>query len=170
MPATQLPTGDIVRYLFSSPVVALAVVWLLWSGHYTALLVGLGLCSCVLVAAVSARMGIADGEGHPIHLLGRSVLYWPWLLWSIARANVAVARCILHPRLPISPTLVQVRAGQKSTLGRVVYANSITLTPGTVSLDVSGDLISVHALTRASAGELLSGAMDRRVSAMEGQP
>lgn len=159
-----------MRYLFSSPVVALAVVWLLWSGHYTALLVGLGLCSCVLVAAVSARMGIADGEGHPIHLLGRSVLYWPWLLWSIARANVAVARCILHPRLPISPTLVQVRAGQKSALGRVVYANSITLTPGTVSLDVSGDLISVHALTRASAGELLSGAMDRRVSAMEGQP
>ena len=158
-----------MRYFFSSPVVTMAAVWLLWSGHYTALLVGLGLCSCVLVAAVSARMGIADREGHPVHLLGRSILYWPWLLWSIARANVAVARCILHPRLPISPTLVQVRAGQKSALGRVVYANSITLTPGTVSLDVNGDLISVHALTRASAEDLLGGAMDRRVSAMEGR-
>ena len=158
-----------MRYFFGSPVVTMAAVWLLWSGHFTALLVGLGLCSCVLVAAVSARMGIADGEGHPVHLLGRSILYWPWLLWSIARANVAVARCILHPRLPISPTLIQVRAGQKSALGRVAYANSITLTPGTVSLDVSGDLISVHALTRASAEDLLGGAMDRRVAAMEGR-
>ena len=158
-----------MRFISSTPVLALLAVWLLWSGHYTPLLVGLGLCSCVLVAAVSRRMGIADREGYPVHLLGRSILYWPWLLWSIARANVAVARCILHPRLPISPALIQVRASQKSVLGRVVYANSITLTPGTVSLDLSGDLISVHALTRASAGELLSGAMDRRVAAMEGE-
>ncbi len=158
-----------MRYTISSPVVTLVVVWLLWSGHYTPLLVGLGLCSCVLVAAVAARMGIADREGHPVHLLGRSILYWPWLLWSIAKANIAVARAILHPRLPISPTLIRVKASQKSALGRVAYANSITLTPGTVSLDVSGDLILVHALTRASAEELLGGAMDRRVAAMEGQ-
>ena len=158
-----------MRYTISSPIITLIVVWLLWSGHYTPLLVGLGLCSCVFVAAVAARMGIADREGHPVHLLGRSILYWPWLLWSIGRANMAVARAVLHPGLPISPTLIQVRASQKSALGRVSYANSITLTPGTVSLDVSGDLILVHALTRTSAAELLDGAMDRRVAAMEGQ-
>jgi multicomponent Na+:H+ antiporter subunit E len=90
------------------------------------------------------------------------------LLLAIFRSNIDVALRILNPRLPISPTLIRTRASQKHALGKVIYANSITLTPGTVSVEVEDDLILVHALSRKSAGELQEGEMDRRVTAIEG--
>ena len=80
-----------------------------------------------------------------------------------------VAKRILSPRLPISPRVIRVKAGQQSDLARVIYANSITLTPGTVSLSLEGDEIEVHALTREAAEELESGKMDRRVTRTEGR-
>jgi multicomponent Na+:H+ antiporter subunit E len=150
---------------------SLFVVWLLWSGHYTfdsTLLLILGIVSCAATSVIAVRMGIADPEGHPIHLLGRALLYSPWLLWAIVKANIDVTRRILHPELPISPTLIRINATQKSALGQVVYANSITLTPGTVSVDIEEDVITVHALSREGAEELMAGEMDRRVAAMEG--
>ena len=154
-----------------SLVVVLFGVWLLWSGHYSidrTLILALGVVSCLAVAAIVRRMGIADSEGHPIHLAARALGYVPWLLFVVVRSNIDVALRILTPGMPISPTLVKTRASQKHALGRVIYANSITLTPGTVSVDVEDDTILVHALSRESAEELLDGEMDRRVTAMEG--
>ena len=151
--------------------VTLFCLWLLWSGHYTierTLVLVLGIVSCLAVVAIVRRMGIVDSEGHPIHLAGRAILYVPWLLLAILRSNVDVALRILNPRLPVSPTLIRARATQKTALGKVIYANSITLTPGTVSVDVENDLVLVHALSRESAGELAEGEMDRRVTAVEG--
>ena len=151
--------------------VTLFGVWLLWSGHYTierTLVLVLGIVSCLAVVAIVRRMGIVDSEGHPIHLAGRAIMYVPWLLLAILRSNVDVALRILNPRLPVSPTLIRARATQKTALGKVIYANSITLTPGTVSVDVENDLVLVHALSRESAGELAEGEMDRRVTAVEG--
>ena len=151
--------------------VTLFGVWLLWSGRYTierTLVLVLGIVSCLAVVAIVRRMGIVDSEGHPIHLAGRAILYVPWLLLAILRSNVDVALRILNPRLPVSPTLIRARATQKTALGKVIYANSITLTPGTVSVDVENDLVLVHALSRESAGELAEGEMDRRVTAVEG--
>ena len=113
-------------------------------------------------------MQVADSEGHPIHLLWSTIRYSPWLIWAIVKANLDVTRRILHPSLPISPTMVDVRATQKSALGQVVYANSITLTPGTVTVDMVDGILSVHALSREGASDLASGAMDRRVTAIEG--
>ena len=113
-------------------------------------------------------MGIADSEGHPIHLAARVLGYVPWLLFVIVRSNIDVALRILSPGMPISPTLVRTGASQKHALGKVIYANSITLTPGTVSVEVEDDTILVHALSRESAEELLDGEMDRRVASMEG--
>ncbi len=140
-------------------------LWLLLSGHYVLLLLGLGVVSVLLVVLIAIRMDVVDPEGHPVHLgLKAALWYWPWLVWEIIKANVAVTRQILNPRLPISPTVVRVKATQKSALGRVVYANSITLTPGTVSIDVDGPTISVHALTREAAEDLKRGEMDRRVT------
>jgi len=149
----------------------LFVLWLLLSGQYTfdsRLILALGLASCTFVVAIALRMKIADREGHPIHLLVPSLRYIPWLLWAIVKSNIDVTRCILNPRLPISPTLVKVKAGQQSELGQTIFANSITLTPGTVSLDVEEDEILVHALTRESAEEVADGEMDRRVTLLEG--
>ena len=148
--------------------VSLFVLWLLLSGHYEPLLLSLGAVSCMLVAWIAYRMDVADHEGHPIHLTWRVLFYWIWLFWEIIKSNVQVARLILAPRLAISPTVIKVKASQPDDLGHVTYANSITLTPGTVSIDVRDATIEVHAITREMAEGLLDGEMDRRVTRMEG--
>ena len=146
----------------------LFAVWLLLSGHYVPLLLGFGVASSVVAVALSMRMDVIDHEGHPIHLGWRAIIYWPWLLWQIVIANFDVAKTILSPSLPISPNIVIVDAGQQTELGKVVYANSITLTPGTVSLELDRDRIVVHALTESAAEDLSNGAMNRQVKRMEG--
>jgi multicomponent Na+:H+ antiporter subunit E len=113
-------------------------------------------------------MDVIDGEGHPIHLSWRALLYWPWLVVTIARSNVDVLRRVLSPRLDIDPACAMVDATQKTDVGLVTFANSITLTPGTVSLAVYPGRIHVHALHRSSLEELGRGEMDRRVTRMEG--
>ena len=145
-------------------------VWLLWSGHYSfdhMLVLGLGVVSCVFVVYMANRMDIVDEEGHPIHLLFQLLLYIPWLLWAIVKANIDVAKRVLNPSLPISPCMVRIKATQKTDLTRVIFANSITLTPGTVSVELVGDDILVHALTREAAEDVQSGDMDRRVTSLE---
>ncbi len=148
--------------------VVLYILWLLLSGHYEPLLLILGAVSCIFVAWIAYRMDVADREGHPIHLTWRSLVYWPWLFWEIVKANLEVARLILSPRLAISPTVIKVKASQPDELGHVIYANSITLTPGTVSIDVRESTIEVHAITREMAEGLQTNEMDRRVTRMEG--
>ncbi len=139
-------------------------IWLLWSGHYTALLISFGIASCAAVVLISWRMENLDEEGQLLLLVPRLVIYTPWLMKEIALANIDVARRILHPRLPISPALIRVKCSQELDLARVIYANSITLTPGTVSVDMDDDTITVHALSRTAAEGVLSGEMDRKVS------
>ncbi len=145
----------------------LGVAWLLWSGHTDPLLLGLGAVSCGLVLWLSLRLEIVHRESEPYHLGYRPLLYVPWLLWEIAKANLRVAAVICHPRLPISPSLLRVPASQHTELGQAIYANSITLTPGTISLDVRDGHILVHALTEQSARSLETGEMDRRVARLE---
>ena len=147
---------------------ALFVFWLLLSGHYTALLLTIGVICCVGIIALAMRMSVIDEEGHPVQLALGALTYWPWLVLEIAKSTWGVARLILDPGLPISPTLVKVRAGQKTRLGVNIYANSITLTPGTISVEVENNDILVHAITKAGAEELAEGDMDRRVTAFEG--
>jgi len=149
--------------------IGLAGLWLLLSGHYDPLLLGFGAFSCILVVAISLRMDVVDREGHPIHLGARALTYFPWLLLEIVKSSIDVARRILDPRLPISPTRVRVKAGQPSELGQMIYANSITLTPGTVSMSVEDGYIDVHALTAEGAMALREGEMDRRVTRMVGE-
>jgi multicomponent Na+:H+ antiporter subunit E len=146
----------------------LGLAWLLWSGHLEPLLLGYGAASCALVLWLSLRMRLIDPESVPHHLLGGMVLYIPWLLLEIAKANLHVARVILTPSLPIRPRVIRVRATQQSELGNAIFANSITLTPGTVALDVRGGSILVHALTDRAAAGLADGVMDSRVSRLEG--
>ena len=150
--------------------VALPGVWLLWSGHFKSpLLLSLGAVSVIVVLSICIRMGIVDRESAPVELPLRLLSYLPWLFWQIAKSNVEVARVILNPRLPISPRLIHVRAGQTGDVGRLIYANSITLTPGTVSIETEGELITVHALTAEAADGVLEGEMDRRVTRLEGE-
>jgi multicomponent Na+:H+ antiporter subunit E len=146
---------------------ALFVTWLLLSGHYTPFLLGLGTASVLLVLSIVRRMGLIDAESVPLDLGWRFPLYLPWLILEIAKSNFDVARRILTPGRSIQPTVIHVPANQRSELAQVIYANSITLTPGTVSIDVRRGEITVHALTREAVTELQSERMSRRVSSLE---
>ena len=151
-----------------SLVIILFAFWMLLSGHFAPFLLAMGVLSAIAVAMLGRRMDLVDHEGHPIQLSWRLIFYWPWLFKEIALSAWSVSCVILNPRLPISPTLVRAKTSQKTAVGLVTYANSITLTPGTISVDVSRGEILVHALTREAADGLLEGEMDRRVSRFEG--
>ena len=154
--------------LYLSIGLTLGIFWIVLSGHYTVVTVVAGVLSVATAVALAWRMRIVDDEGHPIHLLPRAFIsYWPWLLAQIAKAAWNVTKIILNPKLPISPTLVRVHASQRSATGIATYANSITLTPGTVTARVSGHEFLVHAVTREGAEELMKGAMDQRVKDFE---
>ena len=146
----------------------LAVVWLLLSGHYEPLLLAFGAASCALACFIARRFDGAERESHALPLTWRLPAYWLWLLGEIVKANIDVARRVVDPRLPIDPRLFEVEATQRTDLGRVIFANSITLTPGTISVDVGADRILVHALSREGAEALLEGTMDAKVTALEG--
>lgn len=143
---------------------ALAVVWLLLSGHFEILFIALGALSVAFVAYLGNRMAVVDHESHPVHITFRLIfVYWPWFLLQIIKSNLDVAGRILKPGKSISPTLVTVPVSQKSDVGRVTHANSITLTPGTVSLEVRADSIEVHALSREGAKNAARGEIDSHV-------
>lgn len=156
--------------LYLSIGLILYAFWLVLSGHYTVLTVTAGIISVIGTVALAARMNIVDEEGHPVHLLPSAVTYWPWLALQIAKSAWDVTKLILNPKLPISPTLVRVHASQRSATGIATYANSITLTPGTITARVSGHDFLVHAVTRGGAEELMEGTMDRRVKKFEAGP
>ena len=162
-----MPVTNKVTHAISLGTV-LAVLWLLLSGHYTVLLITFGVASVMLAVYLALRMDVVDHESHPVHLYKLAVAgYWFWLLKEIIKANIDVCCRIVHPGMPISPRVVNLKTTQKYDLGRVIYANSITLTPGTVSISVDGDTIGVHALSESGARGLETGEMDRRVSRLE---
>ncbi len=153
-----------------SLILMLSGLWLLWSGHFhDPLLLSLGAISCLSVVLLSIRMKIVDPEGHPIHIGFQLFFYIPWLIKEIILANIDVTKHILSPKLKLSPTLFEVEAEQKSELARMIYANSITLTPGTVSVDVIKDKILVHSLTEEAAKALIDSDMDHRAAILEGK-
>jgi multicomponent Na+:H+ antiporter subunit E len=157
-----------VHYAISLSII-LYLFWIGLSGFFTPLLLGLGVFSTLLIVWLMARAQVIDGEGHPIRLLLGALWYWPWLLWQILRSGIDVSRLIVMPSLPISPTLVRVRASQRTSAGLATYANSITLTPGTVSVEIDSGMILVHAITEAGAEDVESNTMDRLVSRFEGR-
>lgn len=148
--------------------VTLFAFWLLLSGYFTPFLIAAGAASALAVVAFSRRLDILDREGHPHHLLQRAVFsYWPWLAKEIVKSAWDVTRRVVDPRLPISPAMVRFAPSQQSELGLVIHANSITLTPGTISVEVAPGEFLVHALTAAGGASLAGSEMDRRVTRLE---
>lgn len=154
---------------FFSTFLFCAALWLLWSGLFKPLMLFFGLTSCLLAAFIASRLQIVDSSERPLLIFARMVGYVPWLAVEIVKSNIDVAKRIWQPKMPISPTIVTVDASQKTALGLVIHANSITLTPGTLSIDVEPGLIEVHTLSTESIADLEGGEMDRRVSKLEGQ-
>jgi multicomponent Na+:H+ antiporter subunit E len=143
------------------------VFWFLLSGHFSPL-------DLLMAAAASAAVAWVNRHDEAVSDLlvwsPRLLAYAPWLLREIWIANVQVVRLVLHPRLPIDPVVVRVPMRYSTDLARATLANSITLTPGTVTIDVEGETLVVHAITRAGGADILSGAMARRVGRVFGDP
>lgn len=150
--------------------ILLFAVWMLWSGHTEPLLVGLGLASCLLVVLISAQMRVLDEDAYAYDLVLRLMAYIPWVMWQVVKTNVDVAKLILSPSLPIQPKLVRIRVSQKTALGQAIHANTITLTPGTVTLDARGGTFLVYALTPDAISPDGAAELDARVTRLEGTP
>jgi len=113
-------------------------------------------------------MDKADGIKHPSEvMMPRVMTYYPWLLWEIIKSNIDIAKIIIHPNLQIQPQIFKIDASQASDVGIAIYANSITLTPGTITVGVVDNRFEIHALTQSSADGLNTGEMDARVRALE---
>lgn len=144
----------------------LMAAWVLWSGQFQPLLLVLGAFSCLLTAYLTRRMGYFDNEVFALRFGLRLFSYWAWLAREVLRSSIDVARVVLDPRLPISPQTIEIKASATHPVDQAILGNSITLTPGTLALDVHRGKIQVHCLTQAGADDLMSGEMDRRVAAL----
>ena len=136
-----------LRYLLSLSV-TLVAVWLLWSGHLEPFILILGGLSVLLTLWMSLRMGVIDDEGAPAQLGIRPFTqFMPWLMWEIVKSNIEVTKIILSPKMELHRNLIEISACPKTQIGKVILANAITLTPGTVSVNLKDDRILVHALS-----------------------
>jgi multicomponent Na+:H+ antiporter subunit E len=143
-------------------------LWLLLSGIYEPLTVGLGVVSTLAVIFIITRMDSIDEDHVEFHLKPLEfILYQGWLLVEIAKANWAVTKIILSPSMPIKQHMFSVPYTQKSDLGQVMFANSITLTPGTVSVETEPGQFLVHAVAYSADDKAALADMDRRVTACE---
>ena len=143
-------------------------LWLLLSGVYQPLTIGLGVASVLSVLFITRRMDSIDGDGVKIDLKPiKFIQYQAWLLVEIAKANWVVTKVILSPSLPIKQHMFSVPYTQKTDLGQVIFANSITLTPGTISVETEPGHFLVHAVAYSPDDKDALADMDRRVTATE---
>ena len=152
------------RYAILAAVLMLA--WVLWSGYLKPLLLGLGVFSSILVVYLDYRMRLKDTHFLDGRFLLRLVRYWGWLAREVLRSSLDVTRVVLSPGLPISPTVAEFETRCKVATDRALLGNSITLTPGTLTIQITDGHFVVHALTQAGASDVLGGEMDRRVAAL----
>lgn len=162
-PETQ-PGGKPARIRGTTAIALFAAAWLLWSGHYTPLLLALGALSCGLAYWIARRTGFFDRDVYSLHLGPRLPGFWLWLLKEIVLSNIQVAKIVLSRRLDISPTIITLDASHLPPAVQATLGNAITLTPGTVSMDIDRGIIEVHCLTREMAESLKSGEMVRRAT------
>ncbi len=141
----------------------LSISWLLWSGLYKPLLIGLGLFSCVLTTFLATRMGFFRHQAV-FGAIPQLPAYLWWLLKEVAVSSIEVARVVITPSIPVSPTMVRIKAISESDSAQVILGNSITLSPGTATIDVHEGELLVHCLTRSGAEAIQSGEANRRAA------
>lgn len=146
--------------------VLLMVAWLLWSGLFKPLLLGLGVFSSALVVYLAHRMRLFDTHAFDLRYLVRLLPYWAWLSKEVIKSSLEVTRLILSPKPPISPTVAEFDSSCEEPMDQAVLGNSITLTPGTLTLQITDGHFVVHALTESGARDILNGEMDRRVRSL----
>jgi multicomponent Na+:H+ antiporter subunit E len=140
--------------------------WILLSGKFDLFHLTLGVLSSALVSYLSADILMHDtGKKDRLAIAFRFLAYIPWLLYQIVLSTIHVSFLALHPRMldNIDPTIVTFKSRLQSNVARVALANSITLTPGTITIRVEGDIFYVHAISRKAAAGL-PGEMEDRLA------
>jgi len=147
---------------FIGLLIVITALWLGLSGLYKTLMLSLMVVSLVLTMILAVRLKVIDREGVPYGRLPQFMIYWVWLVIEIFKANWSVIKAVLSADLKINPALVKVKTQCESDLAKTVFANSITLTPGTVTIAIEGGNMLVHALDEDDAGPGAFDEMDRR--------
>ena len=142
-------------------------LWLLMSGHYNVLIVSLGIISCAFCVYVAKRGKLIDDEGLPIFFIPRLLNYLIWLFKEILKSNLSTAKVIINGK--VEPETFTVKTSQVTDVAKVTYANSITLTPGTVTTKIQKDIFEVHALNSDFGNDVRTNEMDKKVTWLEGK-
>lgn len=139
---------------------------MIWSGKFDAFHLSLGAISCCLVTYISHDLLFKRKKfsAKDVTEVIRFFQYIPWLLYQIVLANLHVASLVLNPKMPIDPKIVRFKTKLKKDISLVTFANSITLTPGTITAEISEGEYYVHALSKKTADDLLSGEMENKVA------
>ncbi len=152
-----------IKHFIATSIIVFAF-WILLSAHFDRFHVGAGVI-CALIVAYGSHDLLFTGTGnHTLTKTMRFIAYLPWLIYQIVLANIDVAKRALSPRMPIDPRVVTFKTILRSDVARTALANSITLTPGTVTIDIVDDVFYVHAIAKEPADDLLEGAMERRIA------
>ncbi len=141
--------------------------WMLLSGYLDPLLIALGVMSCLFVAWISYKLKLLDPEYKTLRFVLNVPKFLPWFFKEIIKSNIDVSLRIIHPKLPISPTIINLPISQHSDVAKATYANCITLTPGTYTLKISPDEVEVHSLTKSGADNLQKREMSKRILKLE---
>lgn len=149
--------------------VILSLAWLAWSGYFKPLLLILGAFSVAITLYLSIRTNFFEVSGGLLGMASRLPGYWLWLLVQIVRSSFDVAKIVLSPSLPISPSVVRLKCPRDSVLPQTILGNSITLSPGTITADIDEQEVLVHCLSEAGAVDVESGELLSRIRALEGQ-
>ena len=142
-------------------------LWLLMSGHYSVLIISLGIISCAFCVYVAKRGKLIDDEGLPIFFVPRLSNYLIWLFKEILISNLNTAKVIINGK--VEPEIFKVKVSQVTDIAKVTYANSITLTPGTVTTKMQKDVFEVHALNSDFGNDVRTNEMDKKVTWLEGK-
>jgi len=142
---------------------ALFGLWVMLSGQFDPVHLGLGVVLSFFVAWINS--------GHSpfvprFQLWGRIILYLPWLFGKIVQSSLHVTKLILDPRLPIHPRLIRYESKLKEPPAVVLLGNSITLTPGTITAEVNGKVLLVHALDEVSSEDVTSGRLETKIDSI----
>ncbi len=174
-PSPREGSGSVLRTV--ALVVILSAFWLLLSGRIGLQYMIFMACSVAIVVLMnperpfgSRAPDLPRGGGEFVRSAGGLVRYLLWLIRSVVVANIDVARRILSPSMNIRPRALVFSTGIRSQVGQVMVANTITLTPGTVTIDLQDGTYLVHALHPDTAGAVVSGELQNIVAPVFGEP
>lgn len=162
--------GKRILYFFET-FIPLFILWIIMSGIFELKFIGFGLISCVVISLISIKVLILGGlksnnNYYTLHFNWiKMIVYIAWLIKEIVKSSIDVSKVVLFKRDTLNPHIVWFKADYDHPAARALLANSITLTPGTITIDIYDDgVYSVHALTDSAAEGLLDGTMQQKVA------